>query len=595
MKKQESAPKPRRGVKVAVVIALAMAMLAGMMSAPGGTDIAEAQTSGGNPEQIETFALDHHPNGVQMRVVEIEHTAPATYVVAVVTNGRDFDTHIDGRERDTYLEDDRGNEYRLTSDIDFDLEPGQWGTARMKFEPVPETVDSISLFFRNNGRDRRTVREGFPSFEIRDIDLTGDTEAPALPASITEDEANPHPNGATVVMQEVSFTDNSINLKFSALNNSDFRVNFSSGRHTTYFEDDLGNRYYLKMPDLAIHLKVEEGRQKSGTSPFVGRIHPDATELSLIMNDDESETNDRERNPKFVFGPWEIVEGSGSGNGDELLPIAVDETQQHASGVELTITEITFDEDGASVAYAAENTNRFNRFLDGCCDSLYLEDDLGNQYLGEDETADRRIPVEPGESVEGTIRFADQIDAEATTLTLAINDRGQNDMDDERAPFPEFRFGPYDLERVEGDDEDDAEGDQSLTVDEVLDHLDAERTGNTITFTVQTATIFKSTEEIREDSAVLRAIAGVLKSYDNVQTTIEVHTDSRGSDRFNEELTADQGAQVVERFESLGVDVATVQIVPMGESEPVESNRTDEGVLANQRFEFTIMVDGLST
>lgn len=61
------------------------------------------------------------------------------------------------------------------------------------------------------------------------------------------------------------------------------------------------------------------------------------------------------------------------------------------------------------------------------------------------------------------------------------------------------------------------------------------------------------------------------------------HTDSRASDSYNMRLSYNRAASVAKVAESVGAKVADVR--GMGESAPVASNRTREGMARNRRVE----------
>ena len=66
------------------------------------------------------------------------------------------------------------------------------------------------------------------------------------------------------------------------------------------------------------------------------------------------------------------------------------------------------------------------------------------------------------------------------------------------------------------------------------------------------------------------------------------HTDSRGSDAYNQALSERRAASVKTYMESQGIDGAIIHTSGMGESAPVASNDTDAGRQANRRVEISI-------
>lgn len=87
----------------------------------------------------------------------------------------------------------------------------------------------------------------------------------------------------------------------------------------------------------------------------------------------------------------------------------------------------------------------------------------------------------------------------------------------------------------------------------------------------------------------LDSIAKSLTELDSKVTfKIEGHTDSRGTDQFNEQLSQERAQSVADYLASRGVDRGRIQTVGMGESKPVASNDTPEGRANNRRVEIVI-------
>jgi OOP family OmpA-OmpF porin len=74
----------------------------------------------------------------------------------------------------------------------------------------------------------------------------------------------------------------------------------------------------------------------------------------------------------------------------------------------------------------------------------------------------------------------------------------------------------------------------------------------------------------------------------DLQVTVEGHTDSTGSDAYNQKLSERRAKAVVRYLEqNVGVDPSRLSAVGYGESKPVASNDTAEGRAKNRRVEFT--------
>ena len=88
---------------------------------------------------------------------------------------------------------------------------------------------------------------------------------------------------------------------------------------------------------------------------------------------------------------------------------------------------------------------------------------------------------------------------------------------------------------------------------------------------------------------VLDNVAGTLNQYN--QTVIEVagHTDSVGSDSYNQQLSVQRANAVAAYLGGKGVMQQRMIIVGAGETRPVASNDTDAGRAQNRRVEITIV------
>jgi len=67
------------------------------------------------------------------------------------------------------------------------------------------------------------------------------------------------------------------------------------------------------------------------------------------------------------------------------------------------------------------------------------------------------------------------------------------------------------------------------------------------------------------------------------------HTDSTGTDEYNQRLSERRAASVARFLESQGVMNQRIITVGMGESRPVADNSTPEGRQANRRVELTLV------
>jgi len=88
---------------------------------------------------------------------------------------------------------------------------------------------------------------------------------------------------------------------------------------------------------------------------------------------------------------------------------------------------------------------------------------------------------------------------------------------------------------------------------------------------------------------VLASVGKVLDEFD--QTVVEVagHTDSTGSDAYNQALSERRSSSVAAYLQSQGVNPQRLITIGLGESMPVADNATAEGRQANRRVEITMV------
>jgi outer membrane protein OmpA-like peptidoglycan-associated protein len=117
------------------------------------------------------------------------------------------------------------------------------------------------------------------------------------------------------------------------------------------------------------------------------------------------------------------------------------------------------------------------------------------------------------------------------------------------------------------------------------------RDGDNITLDMPEAITFgfDSATLNRNAYGVLDRVAETLKEYD--QTLIEVagHTDSVGSEAYNQKLSERRAQAVADYLISRGVSGTRLMVIGAGESHPVASNETEAGRAENRRVELTIV------
>jgi OOP family OmpA-OmpF porin len=90
----------------------------------------------------------------------------------------------------------------------------------------------------------------------------------------------------------------------------------------------------------------------------------------------------------------------------------------------------------------------------------------------------------------------------------------------------------------------------------------------------------------------LAELAEFLKRFDQVDVTIEGHTDSVGSEEYNQALSERRARAVADMLVNThGIAASRLNAVGYGESRPVASNDTDEGRAQNRRVMATLEVE----
>ncbi|WP_091207178.1 OmpA family protein [Flavobacterium xueshanense] len=95
----------------------------------------------------------------------------------------------------------------------------------------------------------------------------------------------------------------------------------------------------------------------------------------------------------------------------------------------------------------------------------------------------------------------------------------------------------------------------------------------------------KATFKAGDVPARLDAMANILKNYPNAKFSVEGHTDSDGSDAFNQKLSEDRANVVREALLERGIKAENLNAVGFGEGTPVETNKTAAGKAKNRRTE----------
>jgi outer membrane protein OmpA-like peptidoglycan-associated protein len=100
---------------------------------------------------------------------------------------------------------------------------------------------------------------------------------------------------------------------------------------------------------------------------------------------------------------------------------------------------------------------------------------------------------------------------------------------------------------------------------------------------------FDKTTLKSESFIELNKVVDFLKQNSSVSIEISGHTDSKGSDTYNLNLSQGRSQSVVDYVVSQGIDASRLKAQGYGESKPIDSNDTEAGRANNRRVEFTVL------
>ena len=131
---------------------------------------------------------------------------------------------------------------------------------------------------------------------------------------------------------------------------------------------------------------------------------------------------------------------------------------------------------------------------------------------------------------------------------------------------------------------------QAREIEEEVPGARVERVGEGIVIEFESAILFgfdsyALTPPAREN---LDNLSTILQRYPETDIEVHGHTDSIGSETYNQGLSERRAAAVADYLITQGVDNRRLTIIGFGELEPKYSNETAEGRAKNRRVEFAI-------
>jgi outer membrane protein OmpA-like peptidoglycan-associated protein len=131
---------------------------------------------------------------------------------------------------------------------------------------------------------------------------------------------------------------------------------------------------------------------------------------------------------------------------------------------------------------------------------------------------------------------------------------------------------------------------QAKEIDQSIPGAKVERVGEGILVTFESGLLFDfDSYQIRSAAATnLQELARSLNKFGDSNLLIVGHTDSKGDDAYNMNLSLQRANAASQYLQSQGVPASRVSTAGRGETEPVASNDTEAGMQLNRRVEVAI-------
>lgn len=131
---------------------------------------------------------------------------------------------------------------------------------------------------------------------------------------------------------------------------------------------------------------------------------------------------------------------------------------------------------------------------------------------------------------------------------------------------------------------------QSRELEEDLEGAKVERVGEGIKITFDSGILFDINSSTLKPASQdnIAKLSEILKKYEDTEILFAGHTDSSGSEEYNQALSERRAKSVAEYAAFTGVDATRMTIIGFGEEQPVSSNDTVQGRTENRRVEVAI-------
>lgn len=131
---------------------------------------------------------------------------------------------------------------------------------------------------------------------------------------------------------------------------------------------------------------------------------------------------------------------------------------------------------------------------------------------------------------------------------------------------------------------------QAKEIDQSIPGAKVERVGEGIQVTFESGLLFDFDSDVIKPTAAsnLQELARSLNKFGESNVLIVGHTDSKGDDAYNMDLSLRRANSASRYLQTQGVPASRVSTAGRGESEPVASNDTEAGQQQNRRVEVAI-------
>jgi outer membrane protein OmpA-like peptidoglycan-associated protein len=99
---------------------------------------------------------------------------------------------------------------------------------------------------------------------------------------------------------------------------------------------------------------------------------------------------------------------------------------------------------------------------------------------------------------------------------------------------------------------------------------------------------FDQSDLSAEATENLNKLVTVLNTYPDTNIELQGHTDSKGSESYNQNLSEKRAGTVSQYLASQGINTSRLTTVGFGETIPKYDNETEDGRAQNRRVEFLI-------